>query len=99
MRTRLRKNSPFQPSGIALFILMASLVAISLGFKELLQMSSASALRVQNATDRIQAMMLARSSLNVERLFISFDRYMDALAKDGAYDGPDDYWAKPIPFP
>jgi type II secretory pathway component PulK len=85
--------------GIALFILLTSLIVLSLLMKELMQTSSTQANRVRNAADRIEALYLAKTATNLARLFIFFDGFMDKQAKDGASDTLTDIWTQPVPFP
>ncbi len=94
--SRLSNRRP----GIALFVLMTALIVLSLGMKELFQMTSSSAERVRNSVDRIQALYLARSTLNLSRFFIAYDRVADSTAgANAASDSLSDLWARPIPFP
>lgn len=86
-------------NGIALFILMTSIILIALTMKELLQLSSAQTDRVRNQYDRIQAIYLARSTLALSRFFLLFDQMINDQYKDNASDTPTDLWASPVPFP
>jgi len=85
-------------NGVALFILIISLVILSLLMKEFLVASSIQVDRVRNYTDRIQAVYLARSTLNLARFFIKFDEVIDTqLNKDDPSDSLSDIWSSPIP--
>jgi type II secretory pathway component PulK len=87
-------------SGIALFILLTSLVILSLAMRELILITSLQADRVRYQYDRMRAIYLARSTLNLSRFFLIYDLKIDTkVLKDQASDGPNDLWAKPLPFP
>lgn len=86
-------------NGIAIFILLSSMVIISLAMKDLIQSSSLQAERVRNSYDRLQAIYLARSTMNLSRFFLIFDNYLDQQAGEEASDTKNDIWASPIPFP
>ena len=94
-----------RPSGIALFILLTSVVILSLLMRELIQSSSNQAFRVRNSADRIQGLYLARSSLNLARFILYLDQRMDALLNKDAKDAADtlfpdrDFWNAPNYFP
>lgn len=87
-------------SGIALFILLTSLIIISFGMAELIQSSNHQASRVRNYGDRLEALYIARSTTNLARALFLLDsaqkKYGNA-AKQA--DTPSDLWAQPIPFP
>lgn len=87
-------------NGIALFILLTSLVILSLAMRELIQTTGLQADRVRYQYDRMRAVYLARSTLNLARFFLIYDQQIDnQVLKDGASDGPQDIWARPLPFP
>ncbi|PIR22702.1 MAG: hypothetical protein COV44_05985 [Deltaproteobacteria bacterium CG11_big_fil_rev_8_21_14_0_20_45_16] len=86
-------------SGIALFILLSSLLVIGLAMRDLFQNTNVQIQRVRNSIDRQQSIYLARSTLNLARFFIAFDAFLDRQSKDTAADTLQDYWAQPIPFP
>lgn len=93
------------PHGIALFILLSSVVILSLLMRELIQSSSNQAFRVRNSVDRIQALYLARSSVNLARFILYLDNRMDLLLKRQNQEPADtlfadrDFWNTPNYFP
>lgn len=91
MKARLRNQNP----GVALFLVITSLVIISLAMRELIVNSSAQVDRIRNSYDRLQALYLARSNLSLARFWILFD----AQARDGGVpaDTLEDF--PPLPFP
>lgn len=93
---RFQKDSH---TGIALFILMTSLLIISLAMHELIQGTNVQVEKVRNSYDRTQAFYLARSATNLARFFLIFDAAMDRRAASGASDTYTDLWAQPVPFP
>ena len=89
-----------QNKGVALFILTISLIVMALLMKEFLLTSRNQVDRVRNYTDRIQAVYVARSTLNLARFFIMFDEVIDKQLKNkDPSDTNSDLWANPIPFP
>jgi len=89
-----------QRNGIALFILLTSLVILSLGLKEILVITGLQADRVRYHYYRTQAIYLARSAQSLARFFLLYDLQIDnQVLKAEATDGPNDIWANPIPFP
>ncbi len=94
-----------QRSGIALFILLTSVVIMSLMMRELIQSSSNQSSRVRNSADRIQAVYLARSSLNLARFILYLDQQMDSLLATQGREAADtlfidqDFWNAPNYFP
>ncbi len=100
---RLKRKGAERRLGIALFILMTSIAIISLMLRELFTVTSQESTRVRNYGDRIQALYLARSALNLSRFILAVDRLManptgQAKATD-AVDKLDDLWATPVMFP
>jgi type II secretory pathway component PulK len=94
-----RRNSSY-PSGIALFILLTSLIVISLGMTELILSANTQASRVRNFGDRLQAIYIARSAQNLSRAIFLLDASQKKYANNQQQaDILDDLWAKPMPFP
>jgi type II secretory pathway component PulK len=92
----LQKSKP----GIALFILMTALVVLSLVVRELMMSAGNQATRVRNSGDRIQALYLARSSLNLARFILALDRIQDSqIPGREPTDRLDDFWSLPNYFP
>jgi len=87
--------------GIALFILLSSLMLISFALKELFQLTNTQAEKVRYQYDYLQALYLARSTQNLARFFIILDERMAALAGDRAQssDSLSDVWTLPIALP
>lgn len=87
--------------GIALFILMTAIAVISLMMRELISITSQEATRVRNAADRMQAVYLARSALNLSRFIIAIDRITkNATGKRETFsDTLKDLWTNPVIFP
>jgi len=88
------KNLKSKRPGIALFILMTSLMILAFAMKDLIQTTNVQVERVRNSLDRMQAIYLARSTLRLARFFIQFDSITDPNT-----DTLQDQWALPIPFP
>jgi type II secretory pathway component PulK len=90
-------------TGVALFILMTSVALLSLVMRELITASSTQATRVRNSADHVQALYLARSSLNLARFVLYIDHVIDFQKQKNmqipATDMPDDLWATPNNFP
>lgn len=87
-------------NGIALFILLTSLVILSLGLKEILVVTGLQADRVRYQYNRLQAIYLARSAQSLARFFLIYDLQIDTqVLKDEASDTPSDIWAHALPFP
>jgi type II secretory pathway component PulK len=102
MISRRRRLSAKDNLGIALFILMTAIAIMSLMMRELVTASSTQAIRVKNSGDRVQALYLARSSLNLARFFLVVDRLIDsqkAKINLPVADRLDDIWATPNNFP
>lgn len=93
-RLSKRKNP-----AIALFVLLSALMVITFAMKELLSNTSLQISKVRNNYDRIQAILLARSTFNLARFFIIFDYFAERQAGQIAADAPGDPWSNPIPFP
>lgn len=93
------KTSRSSSAGVALFILLTSIVLISLIMRDLIQSTSIKVDRVRNTMNRIQAIYLARSALNLSRFFIVFDQFQSGQNKEASSDHLQELWAKPIPFP
>jgi len=85
-----------QHKAVALFLVITSLIIISLAMRELLVRSTAQVDRVRNAYDRIQALYLARSNLNLARTYITI--FGSFAMADADYDSLKDL-PQPIPFP
>lgn len=86
--------------GIALFILLTSLIIMGLAVRELMQMTGLQAERVRYQYHRLQAIYLARSTQNLARFILAFDLFQDEkMKKDDAADSSEDLWNLPIPFP
>ncbi|MDB5036884.1 MAG: hypothetical protein JWQ35_412 [Bacteriovoracaceae bacterium] len=88
--------------GIALFILMTAMAIMSLLMREMVVTSATQASRVRNSADRLEALYLARSSLNLARFILTVDRLIDSQKSksgDAPYDRLDDIWATPNYFP
>lgn len=96
-KRKIRKNSSKQ--GLALFILITSLVVLSLAMRELLTTTSLQISRVRNSYDRVQALYLAKSTLNLARFFILVDAVQDKQLSGKTIDTSSDLWNLPIPFP
>ncbi|MBN8555983.1 MAG: general secretion pathway protein GspK [Deltaproteobacteria bacterium] len=97
-----KKSKIFKRSknpGVALFILLTSLIVLSLLIKDLMQTSSVQANRARNAADRIQALYTARTATNLARIFLIFDAFMDKQNKANASDSINDLWNQALPFP
>jgi len=94
-----RISKPREKPGVALFILLSSLLVISFAMRDLIINTDVQIQRVRNSVDRTQAVYLARSTLNLSRFFIIFDSFMKRQQGTGGADTPADYWAQPIPFP
>lgn len=88
-----------QKPGIALFVVLTSLVILTFTMRELIQSTNIQVERVRNSYDRIQALYLARSTQQLARFFVVFDSYLDKNLGGEPVDGPNDIWAQPIPFP
>jgi type II secretory pathway component PulK len=86
-------------SGIALFILMTSLLIISLAMRELIFKTNVQVEKVRNSYDRLQAFYLARSNENLARFFLMIDASIDRQLGDAAFDAASEMWGTPIPFP
>ena len=74
--------------GIALFILLTSLVILSLGLKEILVITGLQADRVRYQYNRMQAIYLARSAQNLARFFLIFDQQIDKQVSGGQQHQP-----------
>jgi type II secretory pathway component PulK len=86
--------------GVALFILLTSLVILSLSMRELLVLTGMQTDRIRSQIDRVQALYLARSTLNLSRFYLLFDEQVDrAVNKEEAADTLSDLWAQPVIFP
>lgn len=94
----MRQKSQVQ-SGIALFILMTSLLVISLAMRELLFKTNVQVEKVRNSYDRLQALYLARSNENLARFFVIVDASIDRQVGEAAVDALGDFWGQAIPFP
>lgn len=96
-KRKIRKHSSKQ--GLALFILITSLVVLSLAMRELLTTTSLQISRVRNSYDRVQALYLSKSTLNLARFFILVDAVQDKQLSGKTIDTSSDLWNLPIPFP
>lgn len=97
MKSFHKKRSP----AMAILILFMSLLVISLALQDLIQTSNLQVSRVRNSMDRIHAIYIARSTLNLSRAFIFMDAAIDRNLTGGAEasDSPADPWATPMVFP
>jgi len=87
-------------SGIALFILLTSMIILSLSIRELIQMTGLQADRVRYQYNRLQALYLAKSAQSLARFILQWDYQLENnLKKDEASDTNQDLWNLPIPFP
>jgi len=83
-----------QNKAVALFLVITSLIIISLSMRELLVRSTAQVDRVRNAYARIQALYLARSNLNLARTYLTIFGSFAVADYDNLRDLP-----QLIPFP
>ncbi len=89
-------------SGIALFVLLTSLIILSLAIREMIVMTGLQADRVRYQYNRLQAIYLARSAQNIARFFLIFDKALENFQKgnpEAETDSLSDLWAKPVPLP
>lgn len=97
---RISKRSIRPRSGIALFILLTSLIVISFGMSELFLSSNTQASRVRNYADRLQAIYIGRSTQSLARALMLLDASQKKYATSAVQaDTLLDLWAQPIPFP
>lgn len=94
MRLRTRHHR----KAIALLIVIASLIIISVSMRELIFTSSLQAKKVRNQYDRVQAIYLAKSTLALSRFIVLFDYFVEKQL-NSEVDSNQDWWANPIPFP
>ncbi len=92
----MRKVGRAQNSAIALFLVITSLIIISLAMRELLVRSTAQVDRVRNSYDRLQAFYLARSNIALTRAFLEALRIK--LPQDQKFDTLKNI-PQPVPFP
>jgi type II secretory pathway component PulK len=100
---KLNRSKPRKESkqGIALFILLASLMLISFALKELFQLTNTQAEKVRYQYDYLQAIYLARSAQNLSRFFIILDERIAAISgqRDQSSDSSADLWSMPVALP
>lgn len=96
---KLKSTESTSRSGIALFILLTSLIVISFGMSELILSSNTQASRVRNFGDRLQAIYIARSTTNLARALFLLDAGQKKASGAKQADTLQDLWAQPIPFP
>jgi type II secretory pathway component PulK len=100
---KLNRSKPRKKSkqGIALFILLASLMLISFALKELFQLTNTQAEKVRYQYDYLQAIYLARSAQNLSRFFIILDERIAAISgqRNQSSDSSADLWSMPVALP
>lgn len=101
MTNRLSKfKNQKSRSGIALFILLTSMILLSLSMGELIQTTSTQANRVRNYGDRLEAIYIGRTAQTLTRVRILLDAYLDKTTGGGQLsDVPSEIWAQDMPFP
>jgi len=86
-------------SGIALLIIITAIVILSFAVGHLSTQTGFQMTRVRNSYDRINALYLARSTLNLSRFFILMDSVLENQASGIKADFEGDTWSLPIDFP
>lgn len=89
MRARKKQNT-----GIALMIVLSSVIILTIGIRELILKTGAQVDRVRNTYDRIQALYLAKSAQNLGRFMVILDKVANA-----DIDSSQSLWNNPMPFP
>lgn len=95
----MKARRPSSSRAVALLVVIASLILISVTMRELIFTSSLQARKVRNQYDRIQADYMAKSALAIARLTVFFDYALEKL-NNAPVDGTgQEFWNNPLPFP
>ncbi len=90
----MKKAGRQKNSAVALFLVITSLIVISIAMRELLVRSTAQVDRVRNSYDRIQAFYLAKSNFQAARILL----ILSGIGDKKTYENLRDI-VQPVPFP